>query len=176
MDVTEDELPYINGYQTENAEVTGAQITPVESAGYQHLNGIQALAYCRIRYTEGSDYRRTERQRAVLSQIFEQAKSQGPVKMAQIIDSMLPYIATSFSSGDLLSLASAITGSSLLDSVGFPFELLAANIPAGDCVVPVNLAQNVSELHAYLYQQTGYTPSQTVQDISNEIANSTGIY
>ena len=176
VDVTEDELPYINGYQTENAEVTGAQITPVESAGYQHLNGIQALAYCRIRYTEGSDYRRTERQRAVLSQIFEQAKSQGPVKMAQIIDSMLPYIATSFSSGDLLSLASAITGSSLLDSVGFPFELLAANIPAGDCVVPVNLAQNVSELHAYLYQQTGYTPSQTVQDISNEIANSTGIY
>ena len=176
VDVTEEELPYINGYQTENAEVTGAQITPVESAGYQHLNGIQALAYCRIRYTAGSDYRRTERQRAVLSQIFEKAKSQGPVRMAQIVDTMLPYIATSFSSTELLSLATSISGSTMLDSVGFPFELQAANIAAGDCVVPVNLAQNVSELHAYLYQQTGYTPTQTVQDISNEIANTTGIY
>ena len=176
VEVTEEELPYINGYQTENAQVTGAEITPVESAGYQHLNGIQALAYCRIRYTEGSDYRRTERQRAVLSQIFQKAKSQGPVKLAQIVDAMLPYIATSFSSTELMSLATAITGSTLLDSVGFPFELQAANIAAGDCVVPVNLAQNVSELHAYLYQQNGYTPTQTVQDISNEIANTTGIY
>ncbi len=176
VDVTEEELPYINGYQEENAQVTGAEITPVTSAGYQHLNGIQALAYCRIRYTAGSDYRRTERQRTVLSQIFEQARSQGPVKMAQIVDTMLPYIATSFSSADLLSLATSISGYSLLDSVGFPFELQAANIAAGDCVVPVNLAQNVSELHAYLYQKNGYTPSETVQQISNEIANTTGIY
>ena len=59
---------------------------------------------------------------------------------------------------------------------GFPFDQAAADTAAGDCVVPVNLAQNVSELHAYLYQQTGYTPTQTVQDISNEIANTTGIY
>ena len=176
VDVTEEELPYINGYQTENAEVTGAQITPVESAGYQHLNGIQALAYCRIRYTAGSDYRRTERQRAVLSQIFEQAKSQGPVRMAQIVDAMLPYIATSFSSAEILALVTSISGSTLLDSVGFPFDLQAANIAAGDCVVPVNLAANVSKLHTYLYQLSDYTPTQTVQDISNEIANTTGIY
>lgn len=176
VEVTEEELPYINGYQTENAEVTGAQITPVESAGYQHLNGIQALAYCRIRYTAGSDYRRTERQRTVLSQIFQQARQQGPVKMAQIVDTMLPYIATSFSSTELLSLATSMGDYTMLDSVGFPFELQAANIAAGDCVVPVNLAQNVSELHAYLYQKNGYTPSETVQQISNEIANTTGIY
>ena len=176
VEVTEEEIPYINGYQSENAEVTGAEITPVESAGYQHLNGIQALAYCRIRYTEGWDYRRTERQRTVLSQIFSEAKSQGAVKMAQIVDTMLPYIATSFSNTEILDLTRAISGYTLRDSTGFPFEQQGANVFAGDCVVPVNLAQNVSELHAYLYQKSGYTPTQTVQDISTEIANSTGIY
>ncbi len=176
VEVTEEELPYINGYQTENAEVTGAEITPVESAGYQHLNGIQALAYCRIRYTAGSDYRRTERQRTVLSQIFEKGREQGAVKLAQIVDTMLPYIATSFSSTELLSLATSVTDYQLVDSTGFPFELVAANIAAGDCVVPVNLAQNVSELHAYLYQKNGYEPSETVKQISDEIANTTGIY
>ncbi len=176
VEVTEEELPYINGYQTENAEVTGAQITPVESAGYQHLNGIQALAYCRIRYTAGSDYKRTQRQRTVLTQVFESARQQGAVKLAQMVDTMLPYISTSFSTAELMSLAGAVSDYSLADSTGFPFDLQAANISAGDCVVPVNLAQNVSKLHAFLYQENGYTPSGTVQQISDEIAYTTGIY
>lgn len=175
IEVTEEELPYINGYQTENSQVTGAQITPVNSAGFQTLNGIQALAYCRIRYTAGSDYKRTERQRDVLSQIFSKAQQQGVTKLAQVIDSMLPEISTSFSNAELLSLASGISGYTLSESTGFPFELQAANISAGDCVVPVNLAQNVSQLHAYLFGDEGYTPSQTVQDISNQIINTTGI-
>ncbi len=176
VDVTEEELPYINGYQTENAEVTGAQITPVTSAGYQHLNGIQALAYCRIRYTAGSDYKRTERQRAVLTQIFQNAKQQGPVKLAQIVDAMIPSISTSFSATELLSLASAITDCSLTETGGFPFDLQAVNISAGDCVVPVNLAQNVAQLHTFLYAETGYTPSETVQQVSAQISAATGIY
>ena len=176
VEVTEEELPYINGYQEENAQVTGAQITPVTSAGYQHLNGIQALAYCRIRYTAGSDYRRTERQRTVLTQIFQNAKQQGPVKLAQIVDTMIPYISTSFSSAQLLALASGISDYALSETCGFPFDLQAANISAGDCVVPVNLAQNVSQLHTFLYAQTGYTPSETVQQISAQISAATGIY
>lgn len=176
VDVTEEELPYINGYQTENAQVTGAEITPVTSAGYQHLNGIQALAYCRIRYTAGSDYKRTERQRTVLTQIFQNAKQQGPVKLAQIVDAMIPSISTSFSSTELLALASSVSEYSLTETGGFPFDLQAANISAGDCVVPVNLAQNVSQLHTFLYGQTGYTPSETVQQISQQIAAATGIY
>ncbi len=175
VDVTEEELPYINGYQTENAQVTGAEITPVTYAGYQHLNGIQALAYCRIRYTAGSDYKRTERQRTVLSQIFQNAKQQGPVKMAQIVDAMLPYISTSYSGTELLSVTSGISDYSLTETCGFPYDLQAANISAGDCVVPVNLAQNVSQLHTFLYAETGYAPSDTVQQISAEIANTTGI-
>ena len=176
VEVTEDELPYINGYQTENAEVTGAEITPVTQAGYQHLNGIQALAYCRIRYTEGSDYRRTERQRAVLEQVFARAKSQGPVKLAQLVDAMLPDISTSFSSPQLLGLATSLQDCSISETTGFPFDLQAANISAGDCVVPVNLARNVSQLHAFLYGEQGYEPSQTVQQISDQIASATGIY
>ena len=176
VDVTEEELPYINGYQTENAEVTGAQITPVTSAGYQHLNGIQALAYCRIRYTAGSDYKRTERQRAVLTQIFQNAKQQGPVKLAQIVDAMIPSISTSFSGTELLSLASAISDCSLTETGGFPFDLQAANISAGDCVVPVTLARNVAQLHTFLYAETGYTPSETVQQISAQISAATGLY
>lgn len=175
INVTEDELPYINGYQTENAQVTGAQITPVESAGYQHLNGIQALAYCRIRYTAGDDYKRTERQRTVLTQVFDNAKKQGTAKMLQMVNALMPYISTSFSDAELVNLVKEMGETTLGDSTGFPFEQQPADIAAGDCVVPVNLAQNVRELHSFLFNQNDYTPSQTVQDISQTIINNTGI-
>lgn len=175
INVTEEELPYINGYQTENAAVTGAQITPVESAGYQHLNGIQALAYCRIRYTAGSDYKRTERQRDVLTQIFENAKKQGSSKMLQVADAMMPYISTSFSNAQIISLVGEMADLSIGDTTGFPFEQQPADIAAGDCVVPVNLAQNVRELHSFLFGQNDYTPSSAVQQISQQIVNDTGI-
>ena len=46
---------------------------------------------------------------------------------------------------------------------------------AGDCVVPVNLAANVKQLHEYLFGDTEYTVSDTVQQISNQIINNTGI-
>ena len=48
-------------------------------------------------------------------------------------------------------------------------------IAAGDCVIPVDLAANVTQLHAWLFGEENYTPSQTVQEISNKIISDTGI-
>ena len=42
-------------------------------------------------------------------------------------------------------------------------------------VVPVNLAANVQQLHQWLFGSTDYTPSSTVQEISNYIISYTGI-
>jgi hypothetical protein len=108
--------------------------------------------------------------------VFARAKSQGPVKLAQLVDAMLPDISTSFTSPQLLGLATSLQDCSISETTGFPFDLQAANISAGDCVVPVNLSRNVSQLHAFLYGEQGYEPSQTVQQISDQIAAATGIY
>lgn len=175
LELTEEEVYWLNGYLVETSEVTGQPYTTLESAGYQHVTGIQAMAYCRIRYTEGWDFKRTERQRIVLNKIFDAAKSQGVTGLVSIINAMLPNIATSLSNTELIALAADVTKYNIVDSMGFPFDQLAANISAGDCVVPVNLANNVSQLHARLFGEEGYTPSQTVQEISNKIINDTGI-
>ena len=63
IDVQQDEIQWLNGYQTEGSQVTGKEIVEVTQAGPQTLNGLQTLSYCRIRYTTGDDYKRTERQR-----------------------------------------------------------------------------------------------------------------
>lgn len=175
IDVQEDEIQWINGYQEEGSQVTGREIVPVTYAGLQTLNGLQAMSYCRIRYTEGSDYKRTERQRTVLQKMLEKAKTMDLLKLNAIIDEMSDNILTSLSTTEILSLAKDVTKYNLIDTTGFPFHIQTANISAGDCVVPVNLAQNVQELHTWLFGSDGYTPSATVQEISNNIINETGI-
>lgn len=175
LDLTEEEVYWLNGYLVETSQVTGVDYTTIASAGTHHVTGIQAMAYCRIRYTEGWDFKRTERQRIVLNKIFDAAKAKGVTGVISIINAMLPNVATSLSNTELIALAADIGKYNIVDSTGFPYNQTAANISAGDCVVPVNLANNVSQLHEELFGEVGYTPSSTVQEISNTIINNTGI-
>ena len=182
IDVREDEINFLNGYQNEGSEITGLEIVPVTSAGMQTLNGLQALSYCRIRYTEaidseheGLDYERTYRQRTVLEQILEKVKKMDPITITNIINDVMGQVSTSLSTTEILNLAKDVASYSLADTTGFPFEKQTADVDAGDCVIPVNLAQNVTELHQFLFANEEYTPSDTVQGISDEIAYRTGI-
>ena len=68
-------------------------------------SGEQALAYSRIRYATGGDYKRTERQRVVLEAVFEKLKSTPIKEYPSLIDDFLPYIETNMSSMDMIKLA-----------------------------------------------------------------------
>lgn len=74
IEINDYERQYINGYMTETSKITGKEIIPLNETGLVHLNGLQATSYCRIRQTKGDDYKRTERQRLVISKIVEKAK------------------------------------------------------------------------------------------------------
>ena len=54
-------MPYICGYVQEIMKVTGKLSPGVTEPGTQTLNGVQATAYARIRYTAGDDFRRAEK-------------------------------------------------------------------------------------------------------------------
>ena len=182
IDVREDEINFLNGYQNEGSEITGLEIVPVTSAGMQTLNGLQALSYCRIRYTdaidsehEGLDYERTYRQRKVLEQILAKVKTMDVLTINNIINDVMSDVSTSLSTTEILSLAKDIASYNLSDTTGFPFDKQTADVDAGDCVIPVNLAQNVKQLHEFLFSNEEYEPSDVVQGISDEIAYRTGI-
>ena len=76
---------------------------------------------------------------------------------------------------EIMNFATNIASYNLVETKGFPFEQTSMEINYS-IVVPINLAQNVSELHEYLFGVQGYTPSSTVQEISDYIANYTGVY
>ena len=176
LEITQEEMEYINGYCVENSQVTGVGFTELTQPGMVHLDGIQALAYCRIRYTEGWDFKRTERQRTVIGLCYQKAKAQGIPAVVSVMTKILPKIATSMSTTDLISLASTLATYDIGEETGFPFDQTPAVVDGSDVVVPVNLAANVTQLHSFLFGEEGYTPSQTVQEISDTIAARSGIY
>ncbi len=76
----------------------------VKQSGLRHLNGEQALAYCRIRKVGKGDYERTQRQRTTLKLIIEKVKALSFSEYPKLIASMYPYVKTNISNGECLKL------------------------------------------------------------------------
>ncbi len=175
IEVTQEEIEYINGYMVELNQVTGNDIVQITSPGLQTLNGMQATAYARIRYTAGWDFKRTERQRTVITKMFEKAKGAGIGTLNDILDKALPDVSTSLNTTEMLGLMTKIAKFQMGENVGFPFENKSGSVGnLGDMVIPVDLSANVKQLHEFLYNNSEYTPSPALQSISDTIRSNTG--
>ena len=177
IDVDEYEIEHLNNYTVETSKVTGKSTNKLKSTGLQTLDGVQATSYCRIRYTKGDDFKRTERQREVLDTIAKKAKTMSATTLDEIIKKVFPMCATNMSVDDLLAIAKDGLSYNIVDTTGFPFDVQTGSVgSAGSCVIPVDMEKNVSQLHKYLFNVDNYQPSETVGKISDRIKNDTGVY
>ena len=176
LDISSKEAETMKIYINEMNEVMGTNGTAVSGPGLQTVNGIQALAYCRDRYSGGDDYGRTERQRTVISKIVEKAKAASLPTLNKVIDELFPDISTSLSSSEILGLAAGIKDYELADTQGWPFQLTTERMGGklGDVVVPTDLETNVNLLHQYLFDVEDYETTQTVKNISKSVINESG--
>ena len=171
LEITEEEMEYMNSYMDDMYYEIGTEYEEVTDWGMQHLSGIQATAYCRIRYTEGDDFRRAERQRTVLMLTMEKAKKANPVRLAAAAGAVLGRTATSLSSTELMLFILRARMMDITESTGFPAEedRMFATINGESCVVPYYLTTNVKKLHRTLFDQDEYEPSPTVEEINENI-------
>lgn len=181
IDIDDVELKHINNYQKTMASDMKREYTPVESTGYQLLDGLQATAYCRIRYGGGDDFKRTERQREVLLAIFDKAKSASPATLTAAVNAIFDNdeIYTSLDVADILDILGDITKYEVVAQGGFPEESRRATGTIGSkgsCVVPVSLADNVQWLHEFLFEDEQYSPSDAVIEYSNRVEADTSGY
>ncbi len=169
IDVQKNEVKYINGYTRELNRINGTNIAGIKSAGNQLLNGTQATAYARIRYTAGGDYKRTERQRIVIDKVFDKLKRSDVLTINAFIDEVFPNVYTNLKKTELIDLAQDILSYDIVDQTGFPFEPDAHTYNKVSYVFPVDLAANVTKLHEFLFDEPAYVPSSTVRTYSEEI-------
>lgn len=176
IEITEEEMVHLNNYSIETSEVTGLDYTPLTEYGLVHLNGVQATSYCRIRATAGNDFKRTERQRLVLSELLTKAKTANISEINKVINEVFPLTATSLKLTEAISITSSALSYDLGETAGFPFDNAPADLNDSSCVAPVTLESNVIQLHQFLFGDEEYTPSQTVSSISADISYLTGYY
>ncbi|MGH4119479.1 LCP family protein [Clostridium sp.] len=114
----------IGGVTVEVDQDEISQIPGVSKAGSQNLNGKQAVAYSRIRHTSGNDFRRTERQRTILSVMFTKIQSIGVTDFPGVVSELLPLTETSMNSIDIIKLGTKVLTSNTktLEQARFPVD------------------------------------------------------
>lgn len=200
VDIKQNEISYLNDYQKsivvqwkygvkgsgENGRITeedlkvlkASDYTPVKEAGYQLLDGLQAAAYCRIRYV-GNDYARTERQRTVLKAIQDQALKADLKTLTNLFNKVVGQVYTSLSKEEMLELLGDIAKYKIVDESGFPNEgqFVTGNIGAsGSCIVPQDLESNVVWLHRFLFNDEDYAVTEGVRERGDMIESRTRKY
>ncbi|MBE6055107.1 MAG: LytR family transcriptional regulator [Clostridium sartagoforme] len=154
MEITTDELQYINGYIDHIDKKNGTTTEHIYSAGPQLLNGTQASAYCRIRYTEGRDFKRTERQRDVLNALFVKFKDISLTEVPGMINDILPLVTTNLTNNEIISISTKALGMGLsnIEQGRFPSDSNIISAGFTDMYhTNIDIEGTTKELHEFLF-------------------------
>ena len=168
LDVDEQELKHINNYQYSIAKVLDIDnYEEVKTTGRQKLNGLQATAYCRIRYRTGDDFARAASQRELLVAIEEQIKKADFNTLEKVAEEAMKHVVSTLTVKDILPYLSEVANYRIVDQGGFPEASMrtTGNIGSkGSSVIPMDLESNVQWLHKFLFDKTDYKVSDKVKE------------
>lgn len=180
LEVDEQELKHINNYQYSIAEVLDIdKYEEVKRTGYQKLNGLQATAYCRIRYRSGDDFARAASQRELLMAIEERIKEVDLATLTDVFTEAMKHVVTTLTVKDITPYLSEVANYRIVDQGGFPEESMrtTGNIGSkGSSVIPLSLESNVEWLHKFLFDKEEYSVSDKVKEYSDKIRSDTAAY
>jgi polyisoprenyl-teichoic acid--peptidoglycan teichoic acid transferase len=113
------EINILNDYQKNISSLEGKSYTPIKKSGLQTLNGMQAVAYSRIRYVGNYDFERTERQRRVMTEVLKKFSDKNALELAGVADKLLPLVETSLGKSEIIGLGSYIVLNKLTKPIQF---------------------------------------------------------
>lgn len=158
----------LNSYIKDMNRINGGNSSTIKSAGTYTLDGNQAVAYSRIRYTAGGDLARAGRQREVLEKIFEKGKK-SPLKMMAVMDEVLPQVKTNMSQGELFKMVLSVFKYEIKDQQGFPWDQKEMRYYGSYYGFPTTLKENAIRAHKYLFGTKDYQVSDELSRINQKI-------
>ncbi len=173
IDITSEELKFINDYIDATSQSSGVKSSHLSKAGRQTVDGVQAVAYSRIRYTAGGDYKRTERMRTVVTAMAKKAKTLNIGQLNKLADEILPRVSKNIENNDIIALIPSALSFDITESLGWPYNVKGITTTAW-YGVPVTLESNVIKLHKELFGQEDYKVSETVKEMNDAIIKKTG--
>lgn len=161
LNITNDELKYINGYTSETSNIEKSDIPVISQAGVQHVNGRQAVAYTRIRYTSGGDFERTTRQRTVLIALLNKIMKTSIANLPNVVNNLAQYTETSLTSTDMIKMATSVASAQIFDIVPerFPVDgYCNALTKDGVWYLQLDLNATKNQLYKFIYDDIKPVP------------------
>lgn len=158
INLSQEELDGLTEHLKSAYSLIGSDPRPVKlnSTGTYHLDGFQALGYCRIRNTSHNDFDRTSRHRKILNEMFNKISSAGSKELVSMSKNLLPYVETSLSNKQILTLAANVLSMSTatIEQERFPRDEYC----------------NDAEINGtyYLWYDADYTEEQMFEYIFND--------
>lgn len=152
LTLSADEVSVANTYIKQMCSGAGlvADDNYIQGSGTLQLNGIQTVAYCRIRYVGNYDFERTERHRKVLTAMFNKLKTMNISEINSFLNVALPYVTHNVSSATLIGLIADVPSY-------LGYELKSYRVPfdgyytySGTIKVP-DFAYTISMLNSIIY-------------------------
>ena len=146
-----------------------------------HLNGKQALGYCRLRKLD-DDFHRMDRQNEVILKIVEKLSKKNPIELMDIVNEMLPYVETNLTNNEIKNYISSLLSFDLkhLDQ----FQIPSKGMDSIEKVIeyngfsPIYMMENyedlAKELHWNIYEDEDYQPSSTIVQLEQNIQREFG--
>lgn len=157
LELSNEEVQYVNGYLTEyntlEGRPEGTDYLDSGAYGILHLNGPQALAYCRIRYI-GSDFARTQRQRDVLMAVIKKAPKALLTNAAELMNGLLPNLTTNLTEAECRQLSLQVFNLARykMEQTRIPIDGSYQNAKIdGKSVLQVDFAKNQEFIRRVLY-------------------------
>jgi len=109
VDVKPEEVKYANQSINEENTLMETNVPYLTSAGVQNLNGIQAIAWSRIRHAD-SDFVRTSRQRVIASALIKKLAGLNIAQQLAFVDDSVGMFETNMSKADLIRVGTSAIG------------------------------------------------------------------
>ncbi|MGI6499283.1 MAG: LCP family protein [Anaerostipes sp.] len=173
LNVKSEVIKNLNAYIKNMNHLNGGNSPKITTAGVQTLDGNQAVAYSRIRYTSGGDLMRASRQREVLQAIFSKAKTH-PIKLMSAMNTVLPQIKTNMERNELFTMMLSVFRYDISEQQAFPYKQKEAKLYGADYGFPTTLKSNTIKVHKYLFGTENYQVSTELSKINQKIINIIG--
>lgn len=141
----------------------------IKEAGFVHLSGYQAVGYARNRYTgKGSDFRRTQRQRNVMTAILKKVKSGSYDSLTDVVKSIMPYITHDITQmemiGILMKLNTWIGYDTVEQHIPYDNEYYVEN----EILIPKDMSDTITKLNGLLYGDLEINETESETETTTE--------
>lgn len=165
LDITSEEMEEMNVNIIPSMTLDGKEGKLIKKPGVQLVDGIQAVSYARIRYTD-NDLERGNRQKEVLSAMFAAVKDMNPLKLPETAKLILGECETSLNTDDIMDIGFwAILNTPEIEQLGIPNENISSSgkMIGGVWYYVYDIETAKKEIKDFIFEENYYSAEEVAK-------------